>query len=255
MSDVAVPDFFRRLWRYRRPHRLGRKSTLDVEAVVSAAVRLADEGGLEAATLPKVAEELGVTAMSLYRHVGSKHELLQLMMDAASGPGCTRVDGPSGWRDGLKRWAVDLWSLYQVRPSIPGLPSTPSRPLQDPHQVAWLERGFEQLASTELDWNEKLTALTLLSGFVRQAALLQEELMEGRGAGQAQSDERARVRGGTAASGRRGTVSADLGDAGVRGLLERTARGRRSRPGLPRRTRTHSGRTRGAGGPRPQSGE
>src|SRR5690625_1931343 len=88
MNDVAVPDFFRRLWRLPTvEHRLGRKSALDVETVVSTAVRLADEGGLDAATLPKVAAELSVSAMSLYRHIGSKHELLQLMMDAASEPG------------------------------------------------------------------------------------------------------------------------------------------------------------------------
>lgn len=187
MSDAAVPDFFRRLWRLpTTPHRLGRKSTLDVEAVVSTAVRLADEGGLEAATLPRVAEELGVTAMSLYRHVGSKHELLQLMMDAASAPGTPAPDEPTGWRDGMRRWATDLWSLYRDRPWIPRVPIY--RAPSGPHQIAWLERGFEQLASTRLDWDEKLAALTLLSGFVRQTSLLHHELEEGRDAGQAQSE-------------------------------------------------------------------
>lgn len=187
MNDLAVPDFFRRLWRLPTvPHRRGRKPTLDVETVVNTAVRLADEGGLEAATLPKVAEELSVTAMSLYRHVGSKHELLQLMMDAASEPGTPTPDEPSGWRDGLRRWAVDLWSLYRVRPWLPHVPIY--RAPSGPHQIAWLERGFEQLASTELDWNEKLTALTLLSGFVRQSALLQQELAEGRQADQTQTE-------------------------------------------------------------------
>src|SRR5690625_2290437 len=150
MNDLAVPDFFRRLWRLPTvPHRRGRKPTLDVETVVNTAVRLADEGGLEAATLPKVAEEVSVTAMSLYRHVGSKHELLQLMRDAASKPGTPAPDEPSGWRDGLRRWAVDLWSLYRVRPWLPHVPIY--RAPSGPHQIAWLERGFEQLASTELD--------------------------------------------------------------------------------------------------------
>lgn len=187
MNDVAVPDFFRRLWRLPTvQHRLGRKSTLDVETVVSTAVRLADEGGLEAATLPKVAAELDVSAMSLYRHIGSKYELLQLMMDAASEPGATSLDESSGWRDGLRQWASNLWSLYRAGPWIPRVPIY--RAPSGPHQIAWLERGFEQLALTELDWNEKLTALTLLSGFVRQSALLQQELEEGREAGQAQSD-------------------------------------------------------------------
>lgn len=187
MNDVAVPDFFRRLWRLpTTPSRRGRKSTLDVESVVSTAVRLADEGGLDSATLPRVAEELGVTAMSLYRHVGSKHELLQLMMDAASEPGAPRPDGPTGWRDGLRRWATDLWSLYQDRPWIPRIPIY--RAPSGPHQIAWLERGFEHLASTELDWDEKLSALTLLSGFVRQSSLLRQELEEGRTADQSQSE-------------------------------------------------------------------
>ena len=186
MSDVVVPDFFRRLWRLPSPpQQRGRRSTLDVETVVIAAVRLADAGGLEAATLPRVAEELNVTAMSLYRHVGTKHELLQLMMDAASEPEAAE-DEAAGWREGLRQWAVDLWSLYRKRPWIPQVPI--NRAPSGPHQIAWLERGFEQLASTGLSWDEKLTALTLLSGFVRQSALLQQELEEGRDAGQAQSE-------------------------------------------------------------------
>lgn len=187
MTDNAVPDFFRRLWRLpEAPQQRGRKSTLDVDTVVSTAVRLADAGGLEAATLPKVALELNVTAMSLYRHIGSKHELLQLMMDAASEPSAPAPGPSNGWCDGLRQWATDLWSLYRERPWIPRVPIY--RAPSGPHQIAWLERGFEQLASTELDWDEKLTALTLLSGFVRQSSLLQHELEEGREAGQAQSE-------------------------------------------------------------------
>src|SRR5699024_6747084 len=117
-----------------------------------------------------VAEELGVTAMSLYRHIGSKHELLLLMMDAASKPPSPSSIA-SDWREGLRAWALDLWSLYQTRPWLPQVPIY--RPPSGPHQVTWLERGFAQLAATALDWNQKLTALTLLRGFVRHSALLQ----------------------------------------------------------------------------------
>ena len=186
MTDNAVPDFFRRLWRLpEAPQQRGRKSTLDVDTVVNTAVELADVGGLEAATLPKVAVELHVTAMSLYRHIGSKHELLQLMIDAASQP---PAPGPvaADWREGLRSWAHDLWTLYQERPWIPRVPIY--RAPSGPNQIAWLERGLAQLASTELTAKEKLSALTLLSGFVRQAALLQTELEEGREAGQAKSE-------------------------------------------------------------------
>lgn len=186
MADDAVPDFFRRLWRFpEAPQRRGRKSTLDVETVVSTAVRLADAGGLEAATLPKVAVELNVTAMSLYRHIGSKYELLQLMMDAASQPPDS-VPAARDWREGLRSWARDLWTLYQDRPWLPGVPIY--RAPSGPNQIAWLEHGLAQLAPTALTAQEKLAALTLLSGFVRQSALLQAELEEGREAGQAKAE-------------------------------------------------------------------
>src|SRR5699024_2235942 len=185
MSDDVVPDFFKRLWRLpETPQSRGRKSTLDVETVVATAVQLADHGGLEAATLPKVAEALNVTAMSLYRHIGSKHELLQLMMDAASeppGPESAAAD----WREGLRSWAIDLWTLYQKRPWIPRVPIY--RSPSGPNQTAWLERGLSQLASTALNAKEMLSALTLLSGFVRQSALLQSELEAGRD-GQAKAE-------------------------------------------------------------------
>lgn len=178
MTDNAVPDFFRRLWRLpEAPQQRGRKSTLDLDTVVSTAVRLADAGGLEAATLPKVALELNVTAMSLYRHIGSKHELLQLMMDAASHIPAADTNADD-WRTGLRLWALDLWGLYQDRPWLPHVPIY--RAPSGPNQIAWLERGLAQLAQTSLGSKDKLSALTLLSGFVRQSALLHHELEEGR---------------------------------------------------------------------------
>lgn len=198
MHAQAVPEQLRRLWRLpHEPARLGRRSRLDVDAVVSTAVRLADEGGLEAATLPRIAGELGVTAMSLYRHVGSKDELLQLMVDAASEPddpgardagdapgapaAASTVPAPADgdrWREGLHRWALDLWRLYRRRPWIPHVPV--HRMPSGPHQLAWVERGLAHLEGTELSWGQKIAAITVLSSHVRQSVLLSQELAAGR---------------------------------------------------------------------------
>ena len=186
MDNDEMPDFYRRLWRLpTSPARLGRRSTLDVEAVVDTAIRLADEGGLESATLPKVAKKLGVTPMSLYRHVGSKQELLMLMLDAASRPRET-TEATSGWREGLRLWAVDLWELYLERPWLPRVPVY--RPPAGPHQMAWMERGLAQLSSTPLAWDLRLSVVTLLSGYVRHSALLAQELAEGLAAEQSHAD-------------------------------------------------------------------
>lgn len=185
MNEDAVPDLIRRQWRLsERPARLGRRPTLDVETVITAAVELADAAGLEAATLPRISEKLGVTAMSLYRHIGSKEDLLQLMMDAASEPPSSSAPA-AGWRPGLRHWALELWGLYRRRPWIAQIPL--HRAPSGPNQIAWLERGLAALASTRLTWERKIRAVNLLSGFVRQSNLLSQDLHEGRPAGQAQA--------------------------------------------------------------------
>lgn len=186
MDETPVIDFLHRLWRVpATPARLGRKSKLDVAMIVDTAVGLADQDGLEAATLPKVAKELDVTSMSLYRHVGSKQELLQLMLDAGSQTSASD-ETATGWRDGLRSWATDLWNLYRRRPWLARVPiyRTPA----GPHQLAHVERALTQLAATPLDWDAKLTAIALLSGYARHSIVLTEELEEGRSASVTQQD-------------------------------------------------------------------
>jgi AcrR family transcriptional regulator len=62
----------------RRPRRAARPS-LDRPQIVAAALRIVDAEGAEALTLRRLAETLGVTAMSLYWHVRDKAELLELV--------------------------------------------------------------------------------------------------------------------------------------------------------------------------------
>jgi AcrR family transcriptional regulator len=54
---------------------------LDRERVVVAAIAIADEHGLEALTLRRVATKLGVTPMALYRYVENKDAMLDAMVD------------------------------------------------------------------------------------------------------------------------------------------------------------------------------
>lgn len=57
------------------------RRTLDRERVLDAAAALADEVGLEATSMRRVAEALGVTAMALYKHVANREELIDGMLD------------------------------------------------------------------------------------------------------------------------------------------------------------------------------
>jgi AcrR family transcriptional regulator len=65
------------------------------ERVLHAAVALADESGSESLSMRKLGEAVGVEAMSLYRHVASKDDLLDGMIDVVFG----EIDLPSGGED------------------------------------------------------------------------------------------------------------------------------------------------------------
>lgn len=60
------------LWGSERRSSRGPKPSLSVEGIVGEAVRVADEGGLGALSMARVAEGLGVTTMALYRYVPGK---------------------------------------------------------------------------------------------------------------------------------------------------------------------------------------
>ncbi|MGC4760553.1 TetR/AcrR family transcriptional regulator [Micromonospora trifolii] len=183
-SDDFVPAPLRRLWGMSESSRLGRPASLDVKAVVAAAVGIADRDGLDGVTLPKVAKSLGFTSMSLYRHVGSKDELLTLMADAALGPP-PDIDAPE-WREGLRRWAVAHRAVLQRRQWLTRVPV--AGPPSGPHQIAWMEAALAIMSGTLLDWAHKIGAMSLISGYVVQSVRQFSELAEGRAEGQGQAD-------------------------------------------------------------------
>lgn len=168
----------RRLWGLPVKSRLGRPAELDVEQVVRTAVTLADRDGLQGASLPRIARALKVTAMSLYRYVGSKDELLALMQDLAVGAPPAMAAPAGEWRDPLRRWACAERHLYHRRPWLARLPI--SGPPAGPNQIAWMERALQILRGTGLGWDEKMGVLLLVSGYVRQSALLSDDLKLGR---------------------------------------------------------------------------
>ncbi|MGC5290636.1 TetR/AcrR family transcriptional regulator [Micromonospora sp. DT231] len=183
-SEDFIPVPLRRLWGMPESSRLGRPATLDVTVVVAAAVQIADRDGLGGVTLPKVAESLGFTSMSLYRHVGSKDELLTLMANAALGQPPTIDTGD--WRKGLHGWAFAQRAVYQRRPWLTRVPT--SGPPAGPNQIAWMESALAIMSRTHLDWAHKIGALSLISGYVVQSVRQYSELTEGRAEGQGQAD-------------------------------------------------------------------
>lgn len=86
------------------------------ERVVRAAIATADAEGLAALSMRGVAARLGVAPMALYKHVGSKEELVVLMADVAYGERGYPAQPPDGWRARLELAARTMWSLYRRHP-------------------------------------------------------------------------------------------------------------------------------------------
>ena len=66
------------------------------DAIVEAALRVADAEGLAAVSMRRVGAELGIAAMSLYHHVASKEALLNLIADDAIGQLPSSIPVPRG---------------------------------------------------------------------------------------------------------------------------------------------------------------
>jgi len=70
--------------------------------VLRAAVARADKAGIESLSMRRLAEELGVVPMALYKHVANKEELLDGMIDVVVG----EIDPPvagAGWKSAVRR--------------------------------------------------------------------------------------------------------------------------------------------------------
>jgi AcrR family transcriptional regulator len=169
----GLPASHAAAWGLRERPSKGPKPGLSLERIIAAGLAVAATDGLAAVSMGRVAAELGAGAMSLYRYVGSKDELLELMVDAAYGPPPS-LDHDGGWRDGLAGWATAEHAAMRRHPWALRVPI--SGPPALPNSVAWLEAGLDCLRDTGLTETEKLSVMLLLSGFVRNATLLAADI-------------------------------------------------------------------------------
>jgi AcrR family transcriptional regulator len=77
------------------------RTPLSKTRVLETAVALADEGGVDALSMRKIAQVLGVVPMALYKHVANKNELLDGMIDVVIGEIDPPADG-AGWKAAIR---------------------------------------------------------------------------------------------------------------------------------------------------------
>jgi AcrR family transcriptional regulator len=97
-----------------------RRKPLTRERVLRAASALADEGGIEALSMRKLAKELGVEAMSLYNHVANKNDVLDGIVDAAWGE-IVVPTSDAEWKAQVREIAISVHDTLLRHPWVLGL--------------------------------------------------------------------------------------------------------------------------------------
>ena len=133
------------------------------ERVVAAAIGIADAEGLAALSMRRIAAALGVGAMSLYRYVPGKDELIDLMVDHVYGEE-PMLDETGGWRERLERACRAEWAHYHRHPWLLHVPQ--GRPLLGPNSLRATEATLRILDGTGLDGRELIDAIVTTSAWV-----------------------------------------------------------------------------------------
>ncbi len=98
-----------------------RRPRLSRDAVLSAALTVIDEAGLEACTMRAVAAELGVEAMSLYWHVPGKEALLDGVAEKILEEVAAELRDAPDWRVGMESFAGTLRAVILRHPNAVSL--------------------------------------------------------------------------------------------------------------------------------------
>lgn len=97
------------------PSELPPRQPLSKERILQAAITMADEGGLATLSMRKLAQILGVEAMSLYNHVANKEALLDGMVDSVVAEMVVPEVG-APWRAEMRRAACSAHAVLMAHP-------------------------------------------------------------------------------------------------------------------------------------------
>jgi AcrR family transcriptional regulator len=145
----------------------GPRARLSVDDVVVAAAALADDEGLEAFSMRRVAERLGIGVMTLYTYVPDRASLLGLVRDWIAAEG-ERPAHTGGLRGRLEAVARDLWHEYDRHPWLVDLQI--GRPWLGPNESARYEWQLAALEDTDIPDLDRDQIVTMIAAYVGGAA-------------------------------------------------------------------------------------
>ena len=146
----------------------GGRARLSKRAVVDRALKLADADGLEALTIRKLAQDLGVTPMALYWHFRSKEDLLEAVSERIWGEIEVHVDTSVPWWAQLQAGLESLLRVLRAHPSAPQLllehekGNEPALRATEATLEILLGAGFDPQYASEIARSTLWTGITLV---------------------------------------------------------------------------------------------
>jgi AcrR family transcriptional regulator len=168
-NPIQLPMSVKALWDERQLPSRGPKPALSADQIARAAIVIADAEGLDAVSMQRIAREVNVTTMALYRYFSSKEELIDRMIDSAGGPLPTRISGARGWRQRLAEWTRGCSSIYRDHPWFLQA-ATARRRVMGPNELEWFDAALSALRDAGLVGSEQMGAFHVLIGHVRSQA-------------------------------------------------------------------------------------
>lgn len=136
---------------------------LSRERVLRAALELADGSGVEAMTMRRLGEELGFEAMSLYRHVANKQDLLDGMLDLVLAE-WQLPHGQGEWRETIRTSALSVHDALRRHRWAAGLLMTGSH--MRPARLRYMDALLGRLGDAGFDAETTYHVYHLLDGYI-----------------------------------------------------------------------------------------
>jgi AcrR family transcriptional regulator len=134
------------IWARPEPKGRGREAPLSRRGIVGVAIAIADEEGIEAVSMRRLARELHTGAMSLYHYFSNRDELLELMIDTVAGE-MVVPELPDAWRPALEAVARHSRAMFRAHPWV--LPILQAVPAVTPNLLRHIEQSARSVSTLD----------------------------------------------------------------------------------------------------------
>jgi AcrR family transcriptional regulator len=146
--------------------------------VIAAALAIMDVEGVEAVTMRRIGRELGVEAMSLYRHVRDKEDILDGISEAVMSE-FVIPESTGDWGRDLRAMASEWRRLLGLHPGVMQLLAERHKPLEGLAAYRPMDAALDALCRAGLTPRECAQAFNALGGYIMGFVMMEQGLMPG----------------------------------------------------------------------------